>query len=78
MKVGPFGALDVIGLNTDYNITLTKAQVENDEELLKFAQLMKEEYIDKGHLGTSTSKGFYTYPNPSYRQENFLKAKGDQ
>lgn len=78
MKVGPFGALDVIGLNTDYNITLTKAQEQNDEELLKFAQLMKEEYIEKGYLGTSTGKGFYTYPNPSYRQEDFLKAKGDQ
>lgn len=78
MNMGPFGALDVIGLNTDYHITLANAEKNNDELLLKFANLMKEEYIDKGNLGVSTGKGFYTYPNPSFKSEDFIVRQGQE
>ena len=78
MSMGPFGALDVIGLNTDYHITLANAEKNNDELLLKFANLMKEEYIDKGNLGVSTGKGFYTYPNPSFKSEDFIVRQGQE
>lgn len=78
MNMGPFGALDVIGLNTDYSITLANAEKNNDELLLKFANLMKEEYIDKGNLGVSTGKGFYTYPNPSFKSEDFIVRQGQE
>lgn len=76
--MGPFGALDVIGLNTDYHITLANAEKNDDELLLKFANLMKEEYIDKGNLGVSTGKGFYTYPNPSFKSEDFIVRLGQE
>ncbi|UOB21553.1 3-hydroxyacyl-CoA dehydrogenase [Macrococcus armenti] len=78
MNMGPFGALDVIGLNTDYHITLANAEKNDDELLLKFANLMKEEYIDKGNLGVSTGKGFYTYPNPSFKSEDFIVRLGQE
>jgi len=30
------------------------------------------EMIEKGHLGIKTGKGFYGYPNPSYKNPDFL------
>jgi len=28
--------------------------------------------VDKGHLGFKTNRGFYSYPNPAYTEEDFL------
>lgn len=68
---GPFARLDVIGLTTAYNILLLEARANKDAERL--ANYIKENYIDKGKLGVATGEGFYKYPNPAYRQPDFLK-----
>lgn len=70
--LGPFAILDVVGINTAYNITLAKAQATGDENIKKLADLLKTEYIDKGKLGRATGEGFYTYPNPSFESPDFL------
>lgn len=54
--LGPFQILDIIGLNTPYNI-LTHGPAGNAE----IAAWLKENYIDKGHMGVGTGQGFYTY-----------------
>lgn len=72
--LGPFAILDVVGLTTAYNIGLAKAKATGDEEMEKVASLLKTEYIDKGKLGVATGEGFYKYPNPSFRQPDFLKS----
>lgn len=71
--LGPFAILDVVGITTAYNITQAKADATGNEELQKLAHLLKTEYIDKGKLGRATGEGFYTYPNPSFMDPNFLK-----
>ncbi len=71
--VGPFGMLDVIGINTAYHVAKTRADQTGDADYQAVADLLKTEYIDKGKLGTATGEGFYTYPNPSYREPGFLK-----
>jgi len=68
--MGPFALLDVVGLQTPYNLALSRS--ETDEEQAKIARLIKE-MIDKGHTGLAAGKGFYEYPNPEYQQESFLK-----
>lgn len=65
---GPFGILDIVGLNTAYNIALSK----DTDDSKKIAQFLKENYLDKGHLGIQSGQGFYTYPNPSYLEKDFL------
>ncbi|UFT99267.1 3-hydroxyacyl-CoA dehydrogenase [Radiobacillus kanasensis] len=70
---GPFAILDVVGITTAYNIVHAKAEATGNEEMKKLAKLLKTEYIDKGKLGTATGEGFYTYPNPSYMDPDFLK-----
>jgi len=71
--LGPFAILDVVGLNTAYNISLGKAKATGDEKYQKVADLLKTEYIDKGKTGRATGEGFYTYPNPSFAHPDFLK-----
>lgn len=68
---GPFAILDVVGLETAYNIVA--AHAVNTPTAAKIAELIKAEYIDKGKLGIATGEGFYKYPNPAFEEPDFLK-----
>lgn len=57
---GPFEIYDIVGLTTAYNISRM-----GGEKQQRFADLLKEQYIDKGKLGVATGEGFYTYPRES-------------
>ncbi|WP_075979979.1 3-hydroxyacyl-CoA dehydrogenase [Bacillus massilinigeriensis] len=69
---GPFAILDIVGITTAYNIANAKGEA-GYEVFQRLAHLLKSEYIDKGKLGIATGEGFYTYPNPSYLDPEFLK-----
>lgn len=69
---GPFAILDVIGINTPYNLSVAKANA-GDKEAAKVAEYLKREFLDKGRQGVQNGKGFYDYPNPSFLDEDFLK-----
>ncbi len=71
--VGPFGILDVVGITTAYNINKMAADATQDPIKQQVVSYLKEHFIDKGKLGVETGSGFYNYPNPSYRKEDFLK-----
>lgn len=71
--VGPFGILDVVGITTAYNIDKIVAEKTKDELKIKTVNYLKEKYIDKNKLGVSTGEGFYKYPNPAYKDPDFLK-----
>ncbi|GEK34008.1 3-hydroxyacyl-CoA dehydrogenase [Kurthia sibirica] len=68
---GPFGILDVVGLQTAYNIVSNAAA--KDPGAAKIAKKLKEDFIDKGKMGVATGEGFYKYPNPAFLDPNFLK-----
>jgi len=71
--VGPFGILDVVGITTAYNINKIAADETQDPLKIKAVALLKEQFIDKGKLGVATGEGFYKYPNPTYKEKDFLK-----
>ncbi|ASK30170.1 3-hydroxybutyryl-CoA dehydrogenase [Chryseobacterium sp. T16E-39] len=71
--MGPFGILDVVGITTVYNINKIAADSSKSPIKIKVSKKLKKEYIDKGKLGTTTGKGFYTYPDPAFEKKNFLK-----
>ena len=58
---GPFQILDIVGLETAYNINQMKpaAQVEGTLEN-RMGKLLKEK-IDRGETGVNAGKGFYDY-----------------
>ena len=53
---GPLQMLDVVGLNTAYNIALA-----GDAQARANARYLKEHYIDQGKLGQASGEGFYKY-----------------
>ena len=74
--MGPFAILDVVGIQTAYNIVSMQAstQPDPDNDQKKLADLLKTEFIEKGKMGVATGEGFYKYPNPAYLDPSFLKA----
>lgn len=72
-KLGPFGFIDIIGMQTAYNVNKMWGEHLNDEHRLGLARYIKEEFIEKGKMGASSGEGFYTYPNPRFKDPDFLK-----
>lgn len=68
---GPFGFLDIVGMETPYNLNMMKA--DHDPMAKIIAEKIKAEYIDLGKMGVSSGEGFYKYPNPAYMDKDFLK-----
>lgn len=72
-KMGPFGTMDTIGMQTIYNIDILWGEKLGDQSMLDRAAYIKKNYIDKGKMGLSAGEGFYKYPNPTYQNDDFLK-----
>ena len=70
--LGPFVIMDIIGMQTMYDIMMLWGTNHNDDGIINCANFIKENYIDKGNMGMSSGEGFYKYPNPVYEQEAFL------
>jgi 3-hydroxybutyryl-CoA dehydrogenase len=71
-RMGPFAMLDIVGLDVGRDVgeaMRDRGQPGHWEEIREFLQ----PYIDRGHLGLKTGRGFYTYPNPAYAQPEFLE-----
>ncbi len=58
---GPFKILDIVGLETAYNINQMKPAAQQEGTIEnKIGKLLKEK-IDKGETGVNAGKGFYDY-----------------
>ncbi|MGI9289695.1 MAG: 3-hydroxyacyl-CoA dehydrogenase [Gammaproteobacteria bacterium] len=71
--MGPFGVMDMVGMETIYNISKHWGEELNDAASLTRADFIKTKYIDAGKLGVKTGEGFYQYPDPAYTDPDFLK-----
>jgi len=71
-KFGPMGMIDVVGMNTAHTIMSHLAAETNDAQMIANANYLKEHFLDHGHLGLSTGKGYYEYPNPAYEHPEFM------
>jgi len=69
---GPFGALDVVGLDTAWKISNYWARrLFFLRQLRRNANFLKA-YVDRGELGVKSGKGFYEYPNPAFERPDFF------
>jgi 3-hydroxybutyryl-CoA dehydrogenase len=73
VKKGPFAMMDMIGLETVYHVIEGLSQQPEHEAMADLAVFLKTNYVDQGNLGVKSGKGFYSYPNPKYRDKDFLK-----
>ena len=58
---GPFKILDIVGLETAYNINLMKPETKVEGSVSNLISKMLKEKIDKGETGVNAGKGFYDY-----------------
>jgi 3-hydroxybutyryl-CoA dehydrogenase len=73
MPLGPFGVLDLVGLDTAHDITQLSARRRwYLPQLRKNARFLAG-YVKRGHLGRKTGRGFYTYPDPAFEQPGFVR-----
>ncbi len=69
--IGPFGILDLVGLDTVWHIVDYWAGQLGDPQLRTNADMLKA-YVDRGWLGVKSGRGFYSYPDPAYASPDFL------
>lgn len=68
---GPFGLLDLIGLKTALEISEYGSRVTGSPQVKKNADFLRS-VVEQGRLGMQSGQGFYTYPDPAFRQPGFL------
>jgi len=71
--MGPFGMIDEKGLDVFLRELEERAALDPlfAPNLPPLSEYLKR-YIDKGELGLKTGKGFYTYPDPEFKNPDFL------
>ncbi len=70
--IGPCGIMDEVGLHTVLSIENIYYQKSGDES--DKPPKILEQMVGDGKLGTLRGEGFYSYPNPSFREPDFLKS----
>lgn len=73
-ECGPFGMMDMVGIDVVRDIEALYYE-ETGENSDKPPRLL-DEMIAKGELGIKTGRGFYNYPNPAYKDPDWLKKQG--
>ena len=71
--IGLFGIMDSNGLDIGWEMREKYALSSGNEQEKTIYEYLKTNFIDKGHLGRKTGQGFYKYPNPEYKNPDFLK-----
>jgi 3-hydroxybutyryl-CoA dehydrogenase len=69
--VGPFGMMDMVGLDVVENIESIYYEKSGNEADRPPKILL--DMIAKGDLGQKSGKGFYDYPDPAYQDPSWLK-----
>ncbi len=71
-KMGPCAIMDMIGLETVYNVEKLWSDKTGEENRKARVDYFKTHFIDTNKLGMKTGQGFYKYPKPAYRNPDFL------
>jgi enoyl-CoA hydratase/3-hydroxyacyl-CoA dehydrogenase len=73
--IGPFGLMDFFGLNIIHDSW--QEPKPGREHLKEKVLAFIAPYIESNTLGVKSGKGFYSYPEPEYQDENFLLNETD-
>ncbi len=71
VSVGPFGMMDVVGLDVVYDIEMAYYNETGDIRDRPPGAL--KEMLDRGDLGMKTGKGFYDWSDPVFLKPDFLR-----
>ena len=71
MNMGPFALMDRIGLDVIQDIENVYFSQSNEER--DAPPPLLTELVQRGDLGRKTGKGFYSYPNPTFEDPDWIK-----
>jgi 3-hydroxybutyryl-CoA dehydrogenase len=71
---GPFGLMDIIGLDVVRDIE-EQYYLDSGEERDKPPKIL-DDMIKRGKLGVKSGEGFYAYPDPAYKNLSWLHKEG--
>jgi 3-hydroxybutyryl-CoA dehydrogenase len=69
-EIGPFGMMDEVGLDVVRDIEMIYYGESGEDRDRPPGSLLEK--IERGELGVKTGKGFYTYPDPAFRDPSWL------
>lgn len=75
MPIGPFGLMDMVGLDVVQDIEMVYFRESGDESDRPPKLLLDK--VERGDLGVKTGKGFYSYPHPAFADPEWLRGDGD-
>ena len=71
MPIGPFGLMDMVGLDVIRDIEMVYYKESGDESDLPPKLLLDR--IAGGKLGVKAGRGFYSYPHPAFEDPSWLR-----
>ena len=75
--IGPFGMMDLFGLNLIYDSWQYRQEDATNREQRQGVLGLLEPMLERGELGVKSGSGFYQYPQPRYQQADFLECTSD-
>jgi 3-hydroxybutyryl-CoA dehydrogenase len=72
MSQGPFGIMDLVGLDVVHDIEMSYYRDSGRPDDRPPQALVEK--VDRGELGVKTGRGFYAYPDPEFARPDFLQA----
>ncbi|MDX1689001.1 MAG: 3-hydroxyacyl-CoA dehydrogenase [Candidatus Promineifilaceae bacterium] len=77
-EIGPFGIIDLVGLDTVWKITdYWAGRLFWRRQLRRNANYLKAR-LEEGRHGRDSGRGFYNYPNPAFEQPGFVPGRGSE
>ncbi|PKI18187.1 3-hydroxyacyl-CoA dehydrogenase NAD-binding domain-containing protein [Colwellia sp. 12G3] len=73
--IGPFGLMDYIGINVIYDSWADEKTEVHEQVISKRVTAYLKPFMERGELGISTGKGFYSYPKACWQAPEFMKNK---
>ena len=78
MPIGPFGILDLVGIDLAYDVVTGKTNFAAFLPRVRRLRRLLQAKVDAGELGIKSGKGFYGYPDPAYQHPGFVAGlRGD-
>lgn len=71
-SAGPMAMFDQVGMKTAHDVLTYWGEVNDDDQMRRNADYVKENFLDKGLLGAAVGQGYYSWPTPSFMAPDFL------